>query len=53
MTPRDEAALALWQENRKTPREIVEALLADFFAPPVERISEYEITLNMVRERMQ
>jgi hypothetical protein len=53
MNARDEAALALWQANRQTPREVVEAMLANFFIPPVETPQEYEITLNMVRECMQ
>jgi hypothetical protein len=31
MQPRDEQALALWQAHRSTPREVVEALLDDFY----------------------
>jgi hypothetical protein len=46
-------ALALYQANRSTPREVVEALLANLFAPPVETSEEFEITLNMVRECMK
>lgn len=53
MMPRDEAALALYQANRSAPREVVEALMANFFSPPVETEAEYEITLNQVRECMQ
>jgi hypothetical protein len=53
MQPRDEQALALWQAHRQTPREVVEALLANLFSPPVETPAEYEITLNMVRECMR
>lgn len=53
MQPRDQEALAIYQENRSAPREILEALLANFFAPPVETPAEYEITLNQVRECMQ
>lgn len=53
MSPRDQAALDLYQANRSAPREVVEAMLADFFSPPVETEAEFEITLNMVRECMQ
>jgi hypothetical protein len=52
MQPRDEAALALWQANRQTPREVVEAMLANFFVPPVETPQEYEITLRNVATEM-
>jgi hypothetical protein len=46
-------ALSIFQANRKSPREVVEALMANFFVPPVETSEEYEITLNQVRECMQ
>lgn len=52
MLPRDEAALALWQANRTAPREVVEALMANFFCPPVETPAEYEITLRNVEREM-
>jgi hypothetical protein len=48
-----DAGLAIWQAHRQTPREVVEALLANLFSPPVETPAEYEITLNMVRECMR
>lgn len=46
-------ALSIWQAHRSTPREVVEAMLANYFVPPVETPEEYEITLNQVRECMQ
>lgn len=46
-------ALTLYQSNRESPREVLEAILANFFAPPVETEPEYEITMNRVFETME
>lgn len=45
-------ALALYQSNRESPREVLEAILANFFVPPVETEPEYEITMSRVFEAM-
>lgn len=46
-------ALAIFQAHRSAPREVVEAMLAEFFSPPVETEAEFEVTLNKVRECMR
>lgn len=54
MTPQQQAneALALYQTNRESPREVLEAIMANFFVPPVETEPEYEITMGRVFKAM-
>jgi len=47
MTPRDEAALALYQANRKSPE--IEALLDQFFE--FLTLDRYEAILDDLREK--
>ena len=46
MTPRDEAALALYQSNKRNPE--IEALLDAFFNFPTS--NEYEAQLDLLRK---
>ena len=55
VTPQQSADLALqqWQSLRALPPEDrIEALMADFFAPPPPSDCEYEITLRNIMEIM-
>jgi hypothetical protein len=46
--------LRVWQEHRALPPdERIEALMADFFAPPPASDLEYEITLRNVSTEME
>jgi len=46
-------ALAIWQAHRHLPpEERIEALMANFFAPPPETDLEYEITMRNVEREM-
>lgn len=55
VTPQQQVDLALqqWQALRALPpEERIEALMADFFRPPVESDLEYSITLRNVAMEM-
>lgn len=55
VTPQQSADLALqqWQALRALPPDQrIDALMADFFAPPAETDLEYEITMRNVTVEM-
>ncbi len=50
MTPRDQEALAIYQETKHEPRAVAERLLEQFFSRT--RADEYEEQLRCVSEEM-
>ncbi len=51
MTPRDQEALAIYQETKHEPRAIAERLLDQFFNRI--RADEYERDLDVIRECLE
>jgi hypothetical protein len=48
MTPRDQEALAIYQETRNEPRAVAESMLDQFFNFPSQ--DEYERDIEILRQ---
>lgn len=51
MSPRDQAALELYQASRSEPREVAESMLEHFFTFP--SLIEYERDLDVIRRCLE
>ena len=48
MTPRDQEALAIYQEARNEPRAVAESMLDHFFNSPTQ--AQYEQDIEVLRQ---